>query len=94
MTAISLNNIVTRNDGNLMGGEMGDETVMMDMTSGDYLGLNGVGTSIWKIIEQTTKVSDIVNKLMGEYEVDQATCETETLKYLNELAKENLIIIQ
>ncbi len=88
-----MDSVVSRQDTNLMGGEMGNETVMMDMTSGDYLGLNEVGSSIWKIIAQPTSVADICAQLMAEYEVDKSTCQMATLTYLNDLRKENMLKI-
>jgi hypothetical protein len=94
MSKLTMESVVTRQDGNLMGGEMGNETVMMDMTSGDYLGLNEVGTSIWKMIAQPTKVSDICAQLMNEYKVDSSTCKMATLTYLEDLRKENMLVVK
>ncbi|MGB0862134.1 MAG: lasso peptide biosynthesis PqqD family chaperone [Saprospiraceae bacterium] len=94
MNTISLKSTVVRKDDNLMGGEMGNETVLMDMSSGDYLGLNQVGSSIWNMIVKPITVSDICDSLMEKYEVDTKTCETETLKYLNQLVAENMINVQ
>ena len=94
MNTISLESTVVRKDNNLMGGEMGKETVLMDMNSGDYLGLNEVGSSIWKIIVEPKSVSEICSTLMEQYDVDAATCEAETLKYLNQLVTENMITVK
>lgn len=92
--SITLDSIVLRKDNGLMGGEMGDETVLMDMNTGDYLGLNSVGSSIWKILVSPTKVADICSQLQNEYEIDDATCQAETLKYLEVLATENMLEIK
>ena len=92
--SITLDNVVLRKDNGLMGGEMGNETVLMDMNTGDYLGLNSVGSSIWKIIVDPIKVTDICNQLQEEYDIDDATCQTETLNYLEMLEKENMLEIK
>ena len=92
--SITLDSIIKRKDDGLMGGEMGDETVLMDMNTGDYLGLNGVGSSIWKQIQTPKKVADICTSLQEEYEVDAATCQTQTLKYLHSLLEENMVEVQ
>lgn len=94
MNAISLESTVVRKDENLMGGEMGNETVLMDMASGDYLGLNEVGSSIWKIIAKPISVSEVCSALMEKYDIDAATCQAETLKYLNQLVAENMITVK
>jgi hypothetical protein len=93
MNTISLDSTIVRKDNNLMGGEMGNETVLMDMNSGDYLGLNEVGSSIWKIIVEPKSVSEICTALMEKYDVDAPTCEAETLKYLSQLVAENMITV-
>jgi hypothetical protein len=92
--SITLDSIVLRKDNGLMGGEMGDETVLMDMNTGDYLGLNSVGSSIWKIVVTPTKVTDICTQLQTEYSIDDETCKAETLKYLKMLEKENMLEVQ
>ena len=91
---ITKNSTITRQDGDLMGGEMGAETVLMNMNTGDYIGLNDVGTDIWKIIEQPTRVSDIISQLMEMYQVDAETCEAGTMKYLEQLDAESMIAIE
>ena len=92
--SITLDSIVLRKDNGLMGGEMGDETVLMDMNTGDYLGLNSVGSSIWKIVAAPTKVTNICEQLKEEYDIDDKTCQEETLKYLEMLNTENMLEIQ
>ena len=92
--SITLESVVFRKDNGLMGGEMGNETVLMDMNTGDYLGLNSVGSSIWKILAAPTKVAEICNQLQAEYEIDDETCQAETLKYLSMLEKENMLDVQ
>lgn len=91
--SIQITDTVIRKDASLMGGEMGNETVMMDMNTGDYFGLNEVGSEIWKLIAQPIKVSAIRDHLMGIYTIDQTNCEAETLKHLEELATENMLDI-
>ena len=92
--SITLDSVVLRKDSGLMGGEMGNETVLMDMNTGDYLGLNSVGSSIWKMLATPTKVADICGQLQTEYDIDDATCQAETLKYLGTLDEENILEIR
>ena len=91
---ITLETTISRNDQSLMGGEMGDETVLMNLNTGDYLGLNSVGSSIWRIIQQPITIADICTQLQNEYQIDTATCQSETIKYINILLAENMIKIQ
>jgi hypothetical protein len=39
--------------------------VVMSIESGNYFGLNPVGSRIWELIEQPVKVAEVVEKLLG-----------------------------
>lgn len=73
--------------------DFNDEKVMMDIENGKYYALNEVGSSIWDKIESNILVSDIVEKLLEEYDVSKEECIEEVLNYLNKLEEENLIEI-
>ena len=87
---IGVNTIIKRVD-KIDATEFNDEKVMMDIEKGKYYALNEVGSSIWDKIESTISVSDIVEKLLEEYDVSKEQCTEEVLNYLNNLEKEKLI---
>ncbi|GIM28732.1 hypothetical protein CPJCM30710_13980 [Clostridium polyendosporum] len=70
------------------------EKAMMDLDNGRYFILNEVGSSIWDIISEPCSVREIVSHLMKEYDVDAATCEHSTLKFLEELNNAEFITIK
>lgn len=61
------------------------EKVMVDFNKGKYFMLKGAGNDIWDLLEDDMKVEMIISKLMEEYDVDRETCESSTLKFLQEL---------
>lgn len=61
------------------------EKVMVDFNKGKYFMLKGVGNDIWDLLENNVKVATIITKLLEEYDVDRETCETSTLKFLQDL---------
>lgn len=61
------------------------EKVMVDFNKGKYFMLKGVGNDIWDLLEDNMKVEAIISKLMEEYDVDRETCESSTLKFLQDL---------
>lgn len=87
---IGVNTMIKRVD-KIDATEFNDEKVMMDIEKGKYYALNEVGSSIWDKIESTISVSDIVEKLLEEYDVSKEQCTEEVLNYLNNLEKEKLI---
>ena len=74
--------------------EFNNEKVMMDIENGKYYALNEVGALIWDLIEEKIIVSNIINKLLEEYDIDNTRCTKEVLDYLINLDKEKLILVE
>ncbi len=70
---------------------VGDETVILDLASGIYFGLDGVGKCIWESISDGRDLSEAVSSIIAEYEVDQAQAEADTLAFVNELVDKGLL---
>ena len=95
MTAvISMESIVKRNEEKLLSSTLGEEVLMMDIESGDYLGLNSVGTAIWAAIEDFAPVNKVCEQLQQEFEIDPESCKSQTLSFLNELHQDKLLVIE
>ncbi len=84
---------IQRKDDQLLSSPLADEIVMMNVKTGDYLGLNGVATSIWNLLEKPITIDEICHELLEEYEIDKATCAEKTIEFLIKLKEDNLIII-
>lgn len=70
-----------------------EDTVMANIDSGYYYGVNQTSKRIWEMIETPMKITDVCNSLQQEYDVDAATCESQVLALVNELAREGLVEI-
>ncbi len=90
---LNIQSEISRAD-DLIASQMEDEIVMMSITNGKYYGMNNVGSAIWNLLEQPSKVSDICSKLVEEYEIDEPTCEKEVLAYLEQLLDQQLIVVK
>ena len=49
--------------------EVSGETVLLDLESEQYFGLDEVGTRIWALLNEGQSVDAIVETLLAEYEV-------------------------
>ena len=47
------------------------EFVLLDLDSGEYYGLNGVGSRIWDLIQCHGNLEEVLNVMIQEYEVDE-----------------------
>lgn len=88
---ITLQSLIKRNEAGFLVSELGNEIVMMNTRTGDYIGLNEVSADIWKLLEQPVKTEDLISNLTKRYEVDKEICETETIACLNNMLTQNLI---
>jgi hypothetical protein len=74
--------------------DMAEESAILDLKSGQYYGLNPIGTRIWALIQEPTPVVDILSKLLNEYEVDAERCERDLLTLIEELERKGLVEIR
>ncbi len=92
MSKINLNAVIKRNP-ELVSSDIDGEKVMMSIESGEYFGLDPVGTRIWELIEKPIRIDELVNLLLVEFEVTKEQCEVDTIEFLNELQEKNLLLI-
>ena len=69
------------------------EAVILNLSNGMYYGLDATGAHVWSLIQEPRAVTDIIEVLLEEYDVDRDRCETDLLALLRELASANLITI-
>jgi hypothetical protein len=69
------------------------EAVILNLSNGVYYGLDDIAARVWSLIQEPRPVSDIVETLLAEYQVDRARCECELLTLLWKLFSEKLISI-
>ncbi|SJZ50167.1 PqqD family peptide modification chaperone [Sediminibacterium ginsengisoli] len=82
---LTLNSVIRRNEKKFLISRVGTETVMMDLESGDYIGLNEVGTDIWEKIPEPKIIGELVDQLIAEYDVKAEQCILNTLNYLTQM---------
>ena len=67
-------------------------TVMLDVASGNYYGLNAVGARIWELLlEGPLTVSQLRDKLCEEFEIDPQTCEAAVMEFVGTLISNGII---
>ncbi|NJM75617.1 MAG: lasso peptide biosynthesis PqqD family chaperone [Acaryochloridaceae cyanobacterium RU_4_10] len=92
-SSISKNSIVVASP-DQVSSDLAGESVILNLKSGTYFGLNEVGSSIWQLIQEPKAVCDICNAILEEYEVDAQTCESEVQALLEDLLAAQLVEIR
>ena len=71
--------------------DLNDNSVILDLESGKYYGVKGAALLIWNLIRDPKPVADLINSILGEYEIGFEQCEIEVLEFLSELVFEGLV---
>ena len=71
--------------------EVNGETVILDLNSESYFGLDSVGTRIWALLKEDKSVGQVLDALLEEYEVDRGTLEADLEELLDNLLAAGLI---
>jgi hypothetical protein len=72
--------------------ELGGESVVLDLSSGRYFGLNAVGTRVWQLIQQGEPVNGLIRTLTDEYDADAGDIERDVLALLEDLKARGLVM--
>ncbi len=75
----------------LISQEISDETVLLNLESEDYYGLDPVGTRIWQLIVELGDLQLIYEQLLAEYEVTPEQLATDLEAFLDEAADQGLL---
>lgn len=70
---------------------LGEESVVLSLKNSVYYGMNPVGSSVWKLLQQKRTVAELRDAVLGEYEVEADRCERELLDLLEKMRSEGLI---
>jgi hypothetical protein len=71
--------------------EVGGETVLLDLASENYFGLDEIGTRIWGLLQSGSSIGETLDTLMEEYEVERETLEKDVGELLEKLVEAGLI---
>ena len=69
-----------------------DEMMLMNLETGNYIGLNAVSTDIFQLAEEETTVTRVIAFLRNKYEVDEETCRAEVISCINTMIEKGLLV--
>jgi len=84
--------IVQQNHGKFLSNILGDETVLMNMETGDYLGINNVGSDIWNLLKEPISVRELIEKVLENYDVAEVQCVAEVNDFLKKIEQHGMLL--
>lgn len=70
------------------------ETVILDVESGIYSGLNEVGTVVWNMLENQVTFATLHDTILSEFDVTAEECFEHLQSFLKELSDNKLIEVR
>ena len=74
--------------------EVSGETVLLDLQSEFYFGLDKTGTRIWELLQSGLSIQDLIGKMLDEFEVDRQTLEADVNALLEKLLDAGLVSVE
>ena len=72
---------------------VGDETVILDLVSGTYYGLDPVGARIWQLMAEGKALASVCETMVDEFDVHREALERDVLHLTKELLDKGLVNI-
>lgn len=70
-----------------------DETVLLELSSGQYYGLDAVGSRLWQLLAELGSTEAVVEQALTEYDVDREELARDLDELVQELARRQLVIV-
>ena len=67
--------------------------VILALEDGFYYQLEGVGVRVWELLQRPQRVSDLVDRIVAEYDVTPETAQADIARLLDDLAAHRLVTI-
>ena len=78
----------------VMARQVGEETVILDLASGTYFGLDPVGARIWQLLGEGRTLGEVCASMLAEYEVSWDEIERDLTELLAVLVDKGLIKLE
>ncbi len=85
------NNQAITVENSILSQDVGADTVLLNMESGEYHGLNEVGSRIWALIQEGQTASGILSTMLEEYDVSENVLAGDIGQFLLELQAKGII---
>ena len=71
--------------------QVGDETVLLDLESGTYFGLDPVGSRFLELLQAESALTAVIARMLEEFEVTEAQLEADLVRLADEMLASGLL---
>jgi hypothetical protein len=73
--------------------ELQGEAVLLNLKTGVYFGLNPIGTRVWELLAHHGIVRDVVDAIVGEYDVARQVCADDVIALIADMQNHSLVTV-
>lgn len=73
--------------------DLAGEAVLLDLATGTYYGLDGVGTRIWSLLGDHERLDGVVAAMLDEYDVDEDRLRDDVAALVRQLRDRGLVSV-
>ena len=73
--------------------QLDGETVMLNLKTGMYFGLDSVATRVWTLIGDHHSLGAVFDVMLAEYDVAAETLRADLLKLVDQLVAKRLVLV-
>lgn len=70
----------------------GDEMMLMNLDTGDYVALNTVSADIYRLADEKTTAEEVINILLQRYEVKEEECREQVTACIKSMIEKELLL--
>jgi hypothetical protein len=74
--------------------QLEDESVLLNLKSGTYFGLDSVGTRIWQLLIEHGRLERVLDELASEYSAERDVLERDLLSLGRQLCERELMEVR
>ena len=71
--------------------QVGDETVLLNLESGTYFGLDPVGSRFLELLQAESALAAVIARMLEEFEVTEAQLEADLVRLADEMLASGLL---
>lgn len=73
--------------------DVAGEVVLLHTQNWNYFEFDSVGGRIWALLEVRRSLPSLVEALMDEFDIDEASCRSDTKAFLDDLIAQGLVVL-
>ncbi len=92
-STLKFDTVLSRTPG-WLSGRVGDDLVMMNADSSEYISLSATGGRIWELLEKPCAFGELCEQLATEYEVTAEQAADDMASFLQEMERYHVLHIE